>query len=197
MTIQATTDRSISPRWLPVIRIAWLLYTLMLIVAFVAGVPYRYAALANTCMGDCPSLTLTPAEAMLIEQHGASLTFYATLQLGIELPLAVVYTALAVFIFWKRSHTWTGIFVSLPYSPWEPSSGPKKSAPWSTPPQFFARPDAITRPSPSSRSCSFSISSPMAASCPAGPLFSLQYLALSCSWTRLHPFRAPRRHRPA
>ena len=87
----------------------------MLIVAFVAGVPFRYAALANTCMGDCPSLTLTLAEAMLLESHGASLQYYATLQLGIELSLALVYTALAFFIFWRRSHTWTGIFVSFAF----------------------------------------------------------------------------------
>lgn len=113
MTLYRSTDSSIPVSWQPLLRGVWLVGVLLLIAGFLAGLPYRYSELATTCSGACPALSLTSAEVAILQSYGLSLSFYASLQMGLEIPLALVYVALALLIFWRLSHTWTGLSVSF------------------------------------------------------------------------------------
>jgi hypothetical protein len=82
---------------------------------FVAGLAPRYAKLSVACGGDeCPVLALSPEEAAaLVIELGTSMTFYAGLQMGVEIFHLMVMLVLAVTIYWHRAADRMGRLVAF------------------------------------------------------------------------------------
>ena len=82
---------SIHPQWILVARIGWLLMSLLFLTTFILGLPDRHRELAIACDGfACPVLTLSSADAVLIDSTLFSMQGYASFHIGIELITALL-----------------------------------------------------------------------------------------------------------
>jgi hypothetical protein len=116
MSIPMTTDTPVPPRLLPWVRAAWVAFALLLVGIFLVGFGPRYGELLQVCPAEpCIVLTLNPEEVSLLTQMGLSLEQYAALQMGLEFSLLVIFSALALLIFWRKSNTWIGNLVSMSF----------------------------------------------------------------------------------
>jgi hypothetical protein len=116
MRVPTTTDTQVPPRLLPWVRLVWVAFALLLMGIFLAGFTPRYGELLQVCPAEpCIVLTLNPEEVILLNQMGFSLEQYASLQMGLEFSLLVIFSALALLIFWRKSITWIGNLVSLSF----------------------------------------------------------------------------------
>jgi len=89
--------------WLAIVRVAWAMVTVLALGLFVASVPTLYAQLSN------------PDEAVRVglAQLGISANSYAAYRTGFAVVLVLGYCAVAAVIFWRKSHDWMTLFVSL------------------------------------------------------------------------------------
>jgi hypothetical protein len=116
MPTNISLDSNIPPRWLPIIRLIWLAFALLLITGFVLGVPYLHEEFRQPCTGElCLPYHMTPTEELILDEWGLSLAFYATYLSGSEIFLALVFVFPAFLIFWRKSADWIGVFASLAF----------------------------------------------------------------------------------
>ena len=95
-------------------RAAWLVIAVLSLGLFFAGLPARFAELLVACpTAPCLSDQLRPAEPGALRDLGLSAGFYASYGVGLEIAVAVVYSAIAGLIFWRRSADRMALFVSL------------------------------------------------------------------------------------
>jgi hypothetical protein len=112
--ISSTTENLIPPRLRWLVRGVWVGLALLLAGIYVVGFVPRYRELNQICSGEnCPVLILNEVEAALLQSMGLTLQFYTVVQMSWDIYLAFVFTSLAGLIFWRRSDTWIGIFISL------------------------------------------------------------------------------------
>ncbi|MGQ0603794.1 MAG: hypothetical protein ACT4QE_19100 [Anaerolineales bacterium] len=130
MTTQTQPDTHLRGPVRVVVQIAWLVLVGLIVVVFAAGVPARLRQLlsiADDATPDGPTLVvglpsewdavltlrLGVEEAGALQALGLSLGFYAGYILAFEVALALAYTAIGIFIFWRRSDDWMALWVSL------------------------------------------------------------------------------------
>jgi hypothetical protein len=76
MPTNISLDSNIPPRWLPIIRLIWLAFALLLITGFVLGVPYLHEEFRQPCTGElCLPYHMTPTEEAILDEWGLSLLF--------------------------------------------------------------------------------------------------------------------------
>ncbi|MCB9101046.1 MAG: AAA family ATPase [Anaerolineales bacterium] len=99
---------------LVIARLGWLVVTLVAVGTFLAGIPIRYEQLRLTTPPAArASEQLSPDQVRLLEGLGFSLDFYAGYVITLFVTFALIYIAIAVFIFWRKSDDGLAIFVSL------------------------------------------------------------------------------------
>jgi len=86
---------------------------------FAAGIPAEFVQLAVLCpsSGNCPPQDgvgqLLPAGLNALHDLGLSLSFFATYAVALDVMVAVVYSAVAILIFWHKSAERMALFVAL------------------------------------------------------------------------------------
>jgi hypothetical protein len=91
------------------VRVGWLVVFVLTLGLFSASVPAHYDWLVS--FAD-PELDPTAVRAGLAA-NGISIDFYATYLLSVDVAQAMVWCAVGVVIFWRRSDDWMAVFTSL------------------------------------------------------------------------------------
>lgn len=96
-------------------RAAWIAVATLAVSLFVAGILAKFALLHVPCpTARCTTGQLHPASLRTLEDLGLSLDAFAVYTVSIDVIFAVVvWCAVAVLIFWRRSYDLMGLFVSL------------------------------------------------------------------------------------
>jgi hypothetical protein len=103
------TSPTLSGRQLFLARVGWLVVALLSIVLFSASIPAHYDWLINFANPDLEPATVRAN----LDKVGISVDFYATYLLSIRAASVVVWVAVAVIIFWRRSDNSMALFTSL------------------------------------------------------------------------------------
>ena len=104
----------IPKRWIPAARVAWVLLSSTLLIAFFAGFPIRYSELSQTCSdSSCFIMLLHPTEADILLNRGLSLHNYAVFHLVVESINSVLWLGFAVFVFWKKFTHIAGLLLAF------------------------------------------------------------------------------------
>ena len=79
--------------------------TLLVLTLSAIAVPGAYALFRSVCQPglQCLSVQLTPVDLRLLHQLGLSPGFLAAYELGLDVGILLIHSALATLIFWKRS----------------------------------------------------------------------------------------------
>jgi hypothetical protein len=96
--------------WLTLSRTVWVLITAVAVIMFIISIPYRYDQLANHT-GDVRVGVMLHASDP--EQLGISPQAYATYNLVLEVLLALLFSAIAIAIFARKSNDWMALLTSL------------------------------------------------------------------------------------
>ncbi|MBK9053572.1 MAG: hypothetical protein IPL78_22530 [Chloroflexi bacterium] len=100
-------------RWQPVLRVLWVAVALLLFALYFVGLKPNYDELIQLCHTEsCPVMSIAPEELQILESFGLSLNAYVYYYFGLEGILIVLFSTLALLVFWRRSDTWIGLVVS-------------------------------------------------------------------------------------
>ena len=105
----APMSLALSGRLLFLVRVGWLAVAVLSIGLFFASVPSHYDWLINFAE---PGLKPTTMRANL-KSVGVSVDFYAVYLISVSAASAVIWVAVSVVIFWRRSDDWMALFTSL------------------------------------------------------------------------------------
>jgi hypothetical protein len=95
-------------------RLAWVALTLLSLLFFIGGVPYRFAQLSQVCVqAPCTLNALSGDEAQALLALGFSLRTYAGWHIGLESMLGGAMTLLALFLVWRAFDTRQGVLVAF------------------------------------------------------------------------------------
>jgi len=116
----ARADRGSPPatrlrgRRLAVARSAWLLVALMALAIFVVATPLFFKQWQTACpTAPCATQQLTADELRATVAAGWSLPFFATALVALNIVHALLWCAVGVMIFWRKSDDWMALFVAL------------------------------------------------------------------------------------
>jgi signal transduction histidine kinase len=103
--------------WLLLARGIWILLMLLLLINFVANVPAYYQSAGTGCIlpnpGDCPTGQLTPGNIQALDKLHLSVVAVADFFATLTLMVSVLYWAVGLLIFWRKSQEWTALLFSL------------------------------------------------------------------------------------
>jgi signal transduction histidine kinase len=95
-------------------RAAWVAIVLPTVVLYALGLVVGFGQLRTVCAGDvCRSVQLSPQQAALNQRLGLSPDFYGTYTTFVFAAFGLVFFAVAALIFWRRSHDWMALLLSL------------------------------------------------------------------------------------
>ena len=104
-------NKSIPKSWLWAARILVLAISALALIVYVVGTPVYVAQLlsAQHCFQDCPSPTIIHS----LSTMGIPVTAYAVYMTALNLLFALVYFAVAAFIFWRKSDDWMALLACV------------------------------------------------------------------------------------
>ena len=113
--MQGASDTRLRGRWLLIARMGWVAVAAFTLVLFVASLPVFFTQLQTFCTGiPCPSRELFPSSARALQDAtGLSLAGYATLSTVLGALASLVWIAVGLFIFLRRSDDWMALLVGL------------------------------------------------------------------------------------
>jgi hypothetical protein len=95
----------------------WIVLGLMLLTYFVAGIPAFFQPLRTVCtvtdVGNCPTGQLTPIYVQIFEKLHLSIAVAEVFLSALTLAVSVLYWAIGLLIFLRKSQEWMGLFTSL------------------------------------------------------------------------------------
>ncbi len=102
-------------RWLTPARGIWLTLALVLLVNFVVSIPAYYGILRTICPDPqaCQFWQPTPDNVTALHRLGFSVDAYAVCFTLIDVGVSLVFWAVGLLIFWRKSDEWLGLFVSF------------------------------------------------------------------------------------
>jgi hypothetical protein len=114
---RATYEGTLHGRFLLLARGAWIAFALVELVLFIAGI-FAYATqlhtiCTNTVHVTCNYWQPTPGNVRALAHLGISLDAYAATFLTIDILVSLIFGGIGVLIFWRKSDTGIGLFVSL------------------------------------------------------------------------------------
>lgn len=113
-TENGARDVEVPRRWLPIVRIVWVVLVLLYLAMFAAGVGPYFQELSTICSGEaCTGTLLASEEVALLNSVGLTQEHYAGFLTALDVAYVILSTALATLIIWRRSDNWMGILVSL------------------------------------------------------------------------------------
>ncbi|GAC1345342.1 MAG: hypothetical protein NVSMB27_07440 [Ktedonobacteraceae bacterium] len=96
---------------------AWIVLALVLLVTFVANIPAFYQSSRTFCTlphpSDCATGLLTRGNVQALGQLHLSVAAVASFVATLTLAVSVLYWAVGLLIFWRKSQEWMGLFASL------------------------------------------------------------------------------------
>lgn len=99
------------------LRAIWIVLALTLAVYFVANIPTFLHSSQSVCTAanssNCPTGKLTPAYVHTLDRMHASVALAAGILTALILAISMLYWAVGVLIFWRRSHEWIGLLTSF------------------------------------------------------------------------------------
>jgi hypothetical protein len=121
MIRQGNTQRSsqgvevqLSGARLTVARVVCACVTLLSLIMWLWGLPYRYAQFATVCTPpQCGDQQPTRHIADLFHVAGLSLSFYSAVMGTVEALFAATFMVFAILIFWSRSNTVIGLLTTI------------------------------------------------------------------------------------
>ena len=126
MNADAKPDTRLPGRWLTAARVVCAGVFVFSVAVFLVALPARYAQLLSpqdeikdgmTRLGFSPAIVeqygSEAATRAILSQLGLTPAAYAAYQLTLEVAVALVYIAIALIIFWRKSDTPMGLFASL------------------------------------------------------------------------------------
>src|SRR5262249_43789052 len=103
-------------RWLLAARAIWLALAVGLLVNFVVNSARNFTTLSTLCTAPpqaCPYHQLTSENAPLLQPQGLSLEHYAAIVGSSDLFVSLVFVAVALVIFWRKSDAWIGLLTAF------------------------------------------------------------------------------------
>lgn len=103
-------------RWLVLARWGWLLLVISMLALFLGSLPAYYMRLQMPCVGAVAcSLNgaLSAAGMRALMATGFSPSGYAAYTIALTLVIALLWSAVGLVIFWRRSDDWIAVLVSL------------------------------------------------------------------------------------
>jgi signal transduction histidine kinase len=94
-------------------RVTWVVVVLSTMVLFALGLLVGFGQLRTVCSDDVCPTQLSRQEAELHQQLGLSLDFYAGYTTFLFAAFGLVFFAVAVLVFWRRSHDRMALLVSF------------------------------------------------------------------------------------
>ena len=102
-----SSDTCLHGRWLLLLRVGWVVVTVLALGLFVASIPSYVAHLHLLCTGTAAACTtsgqLTPGDVRRLHELGLSRDFYATYTIVLMSLAALGYWLVAAFLFWRKS----------------------------------------------------------------------------------------------
>ena len=111
MSADSASQTQLSRRWLTFARLAWVVGAAFYIGAYLVTVPFRLSAnpqFFTSASGITEQEFLAGVAALGISPVG-----YVRVLQGLETLLPLVYMALGVFIFWRKSDDWMALLTAL------------------------------------------------------------------------------------
>lgn len=103
--------------WLALARILWIVLAFVLVIIFLANIPSYYQSLHSFCTQpspfDCQTGRLTLGNVQALSHLHLSTTVSAALLATFSLIVSVLYWAIGLLIFWRKSGEWVGLITSL------------------------------------------------------------------------------------
>ncbi|QIN83269.1 sensor histidine kinase [Rubrobacter tropicus] len=110
----SSTARPLGGRSLVLARATWGIVAALAVSLFVAGLPVEFALLHEPCpTARCTTGQLPPAGLDALEDLGLSPGSFAAYFVALDVVFAMAWFAVAALIFWRRSDSRMGLFVSL------------------------------------------------------------------------------------
>lgn len=102
--------------WLRALQVLWIVFVLVDLATLIISYPAFFQGLHNVCatsVQDCSpdQLTIQPFAALL--RAGYSIDDYALYTLIVDVLTTIPYLLFGFLIFWRRSNTWMGLYVSF------------------------------------------------------------------------------------
>jgi hypothetical protein len=111
---QATQGTQLSGRMLALARAGWAVLVLLALGLFGWAIPIRYHYLLGGPAGaGGPSGPLEAEEIRVLTELGLSLHFYVLYDVVAEVAPLLLFIAVALIIFWRRSDDWMAMLVAL------------------------------------------------------------------------------------
>jgi signal transduction histidine kinase len=111
------TTALLSGRWLMFARIAWMVIALLALGLVIASIPRYYAFLHVLCTDTAAACRnsgqITSADLRALQALGVSLDFSAAFQIALYIVFTVVYVAIGIVVFWRKSADRMALFASL------------------------------------------------------------------------------------
>ena len=102
------------PRWLVAVWVSLFAISMLVLLPYVVGTPVYFAQFSTLCK-DCLDEHLTPAKAQALHTLGISITAYAAYWTVVNLLFALVYCAIAAFLFWRKSDDRMALIASFSF----------------------------------------------------------------------------------
>jgi len=109
-------DGYASQRWLALARGGWIVLALLLLANFVASIPAYYRILQTVCTpstAQCASWQPTPGNMIALQRLHLLVAAYAAYFISLVVAVSLLYWIVGILIFWRKSHEWIGVSVSL------------------------------------------------------------------------------------
>ena len=111
------TETRLRGRWLVLIRLIWVGITLLALGLTVTSIPTYFASLYVPCT-DAPAICsnngyITSDYVRALQALGLSLDFFATYLVALAIVFVVVYAAVGVVLFWRKSDDRMALIASL------------------------------------------------------------------------------------
>jgi hypothetical protein len=99
--------------WLLIARLGCASVTLLSLVIWLWGLPYRYAQFATICTAQCGDQQPTPDIAQLFQAARLTVDYYSAFMGTVEALFAATFMVFAALIFWRKSDTVIGLLTTL------------------------------------------------------------------------------------
>ncbi len=107
-------DTRLSGVPLALARLVWLLFALVTFGVFFGGLPGYISHYQNVCpQANCASGQLAPENVRVLPALAAPISNYPTYLLVFQIASALLWFAVGIVIFWRRSNDWMALLVSL------------------------------------------------------------------------------------
>ena len=104
-------------RWQRLAQGVWIILALVLLVNFVANIPFFYQSVRTVCTlpdpSNCPAGQLTPVYIQVFAQLHLSVAVAVAFFAILTLAVSVLYWLVGLLVFWRKSQEWMGLFFSF------------------------------------------------------------------------------------